>query len=66
MAQTSLSKNWNTPKFQCRECGSYRSAVKRGDAVAGEYRRVRQCKDCGARFLSIERFERALPRTDAA
>lgn len=45
------------PKFTCRACGSQDSRVvdSRGLSSTEAIRRRRQCKDCGARWTTIER-----------
>jgi transcriptional regulator NrdR family protein len=60
-------KSWRSAeKFACHGCGGQQSLVERGEPVDGGYRRVRKCRTCGARFQTVERIERALPKTKAA
>ena len=51
----------DAPKIPCPKCGSFRSRVKDGrSADDGAYRRRRQCRDCGTRFMTLERYERSI------
>lgn len=49
--------------MKCPACHGYRldpsHAVQRAD---NSVQRTRECKDCGARFVTVESFERRLPR----
>ena len=48
-------------KVPCPTCGSFKSHVKEGRSTRdGGYRRRRKCRDCGQRFITIERFVQAV------
>lgn len=59
----------NGPKIPCPACGHYESDVvstkTMGATDDDAYRRMRQCKECHARFTSIERVERLIRKGSA-